>query len=511
MTEFSGPLNRRRFMSAMAAGAVGAVGLQGAAAFAMDAERVDVYDIIIIGGGTAGIPCAINAADAGAKVLLIEKSAQLGGSLWLAGGSMAAAGTRLQARKGIKDTPDLHYADVMHLGHNKANPAVVRRYVENAGPMADWLEDLGFQARDGEPVAGRGGHAAFSVARYFQGPEKGRSLLKVMLPALHKHVDAGKVRLLMSTDVPELIVRSDKSVGGVIARNARGVRTQIAGRKVVITSGGYCHSPEMFKRVTGYECYASNGYFMSKGEGLLLGESAGGFVHGGEKQILGPGGILNDRKLPSVFAWQPELDFRRRPQWEIRVNKLGQRFWREDDPDQDQRDIAFTHQPGQKMWLVFDQPIADQAPSIVRGKEKAEVEPLFGNHPMFFKEATIDALASRAGLDAANLKQTIEDYNAGVRAKKDRFGKEFLPSEIAKGPFYAIEITGGNLVGFGGLSVNADMQVLRKDGSRVQNLYAAGEVIGLSTIAGDVVVSGTGVTPSLTFGRLLGRNVMSLA
>lgn len=505
MTDILGFVNRRSFLSGAVAGTVG---LQSGIGFPLMAAPPQGYDVIIVGGGTAGIPCAICAADQGAKVLLIEKSPQLGGSLWLAGGSMAAAGTRLQARKGIQDSPDLHYEDVMRLGHGKAVPEIVRRYVENAGPMADWLEDLGFKARDGEPVMGKGGHAAFSVARYFQGPEKGRSLLKVMFPALRKRVDAGKVHLMLETDVPELIMGPDGGVAGVITADARGVRTQHMGRKVVITSGGYCHSPEMFTRVTGYACYASTAYFMSKGEGLLLGESAGGYIRGGEKQILGPGAILNDRQYPSVFSYTAELEHKRRPQWEIRVNVDGERFVREDDPDQDRRDILFTAQPTQRMWLIFDQEIWDKSPALMRGKEKEEIVPLFGNHPMFFKEATIEALAASAKLNAVNLSRTVDEYNAGVRAGKDRLGREFLPAQIEKGPFYAIELSGGNLVGFGGLAVNPDMQLLRKDGSVIPNLHAAGEVIGLSTIAGDVVVSGTGVTPSLTFGRMIGNNVM---
>lgn len=509
-------LSRRKFLAASAASAASAQAVLAGAATARGSNdhsaiirTKEVYDLIVIGGGTAGIPCAIAAADKGAKVLLIDKSPQLGGSLWLAGGSMAAAGTRLQARRGITDTPDLHYADMMHLGHGKANAAVVRRYVDNAGPMADWLEDIGFQARDGEPVAGRGGHAAFSVARYFQGPEKGRSILKVILPALRKHVAAGNVRLLMSTGVENITLASDQSATGVVAVSDQGLKTQYAGRKIAITSGGYCNSPETFKAVTNYECYARNAYYMSQGEGLKLGQAAGGYVHGGEKQILGPGGILNDRNYPSVFVWQPELEHRRREQWEIRVNQAGERFVREDDPDQDRRDILFTQQSTQRMWLIFDQQIADQAPPILRGKEKEEIEPLFGTHPMFFKEESIALLAQRAKLDAANLERTIQTYNAGVRAKKDSLGREFLPCEIARGPFYAIEVSGGNLVGFGGLAVNADMQVLRKDGTFIPNLYAAGEVIGLATVAGDVVVSGTGVTPSLTFGRMIGLNVMN--
>jgi fumarate reductase flavoprotein subunit len=518
VTVYRPTISRRHFLAVTALGAFGAqratasiVAGHSSSSGSPETLGKGTYDLIIIGGGTAGIPCAIFAAEAGAKVIMIEKSGQLGGSLWLAGGSMAASGTRLQARLGIKDSAQNHYEDIMNLGHGKADPAVVRRYVENSGAMADWLEDIGFQVREGEPVAGRGGHAAFSIPRYFQGPEKGRSLLKVMLPELKKHVDAGSVRLAMSTDVLELIINRDQSIGGVIAQAKRGKRTQIMARKVVISSGGYCHSPEMFTRVTGFACYAPTSYYMSKGEGLLLGEAAGGYVHGGEFQVLGPGGILNERTYPSSFVYQPELDFHRRPQWEIRVNQSGERFVREDHPDQDLRDLLFTRQPTQRMWLIYDQSIANKAPSILRGKDKAYVESLFGSHPMFMRAPTLSALAAMAKINAENLERTVQQYNAGVREKRDSLGREFLPAEIAEGPFSAIEVTGGNLIGFGGLKVDPDMRLLRRDGSPIRNLYAAGEVIGLHTIMGDSVVSGSGVTPSLTFGRLLGKSIMTAA
>ncbi|HEY6644440.1 FAD-dependent oxidoreductase [Povalibacter sp.] len=506
MTQFRGPFSRRQFISSAAAG----VGLVGIAGVPLRAFAAETYDLIVIGGGTAGIPCAIAAAEQGAKVLMIDKSIQIGGTLWISGGSMAAAGTKMQARKGIKDSADAHYADIMRLSQNRANPAVARRYVDNAGPMADWLESIGYKTRDGEPVMGRGGHASFSAARYFTGPERGRTLLNVLQAELRKHVEAGKVKILMATGAAELVTARDRSVTGVIAVAEDGVRTQFSARKVAITSGGYCHNPEMFKRVTGLNQYTSSAYYMAKGDGLLLGEGAGGFVRGGEYQMQG-GGILNDRNYPSVSIFQTELSQDRRPQWEIWVNNLGQRFVREDGLDIDLRERRFTQQPTQRMWVVFDQEIWEKSSLVVESKEKTDIEPLFGKHPMFFKAQTIEELATATKLNVENLKRTVQDYNAGVRNKSDSLGRTFLPAEVAKPPYYAIELSGGNIIGFGGLAVNADMQLLRPNGGVIKNLYAAGEVIGLAHVAGDAAIQGSGVTPSVTFGRLVGRDVMKRA
>ena len=494
---------RRKFIT----GATAALTFAWGTGLAPRAYAADDYDVIIIGGGTAGIPCAVCAAESGAKVLIIEKSYQIGGTLWLSGGSMAAAGTRVQTAKGIRDTPDMHFANIMELSRNAADPAIVRRFVDNAAPMADWLGDLGFVVRDGEPVTGRGGHASFDTPRYFQGRERGRSVLKTLLPVLARHVSSGQVKVLLSTGAAELVVDRGQSVRGVIAQSESGQRTQYAARKVVITSGGYMSSPEMFKKVTGHTLYSASAYFMSKGDGLLLGEGAGGFVRGGEYQALS-GAILNDRNYPSVTIGQAGGGSE---PWEIKVNKLGQRFLREDEPDVDIRDAVLPKQPYARIWVIFDQRIKDQAPRLVGNKSKAEIDALFASHMMFTTAQTLEELAHRAGVDGRNLKRTVEAYNSGVRSKSDSLGRKFLPAEIAKPPYYAIELHGGNIIGFGGLAVDPDMRVLRRDGSAIQNLYAAGEVIGFATFCGGSAIGGTGVTPALTFGRSIGLDIMKRA
>ena len=63
------------------------------------------YDLIVVGAGTAGIPCAIEAAEAGARVLLIEKAAEVGGTLHVSGGHLSAAGARRQRERGHRRRP----------------------------------------------------------------------------------------------------------------------------------------------------------------------------------------------------------------------------------------------------------------------------------------------------------------------------------------------------------------------------------------------------------------------
>ena len=82
------------------------------------AEAAIGYDLIVVGAGTAGMPAAIFAAQRGAKVLVIERSPILGGTLDRTVGQMAASRTIYQKAKGIEDSPDAHYADHMRINKN---------------------------------------------------------------------------------------------------------------------------------------------------------------------------------------------------------------------------------------------------------------------------------------------------------------------------------------------------------------------------------------------------------
>src|ERR1700741_4498037 len=103
-----------------------------------------MVDIVVVGAGTAGIPAAIEAADRGAHVVLLEKQSRVGGMLHVSTGQFSGAGTRLQRDRGIQDDADSHLADVERLSHGLANRDLVRESVARQGGTVDWLQDLGF-------------------------------------------------------------------------------------------------------------------------------------------------------------------------------------------------------------------------------------------------------------------------------------------------------------------------------------------------------------------------------
>jgi len=104
------------------------------------------YDVIVVGGGGSGLAAAAAAGQAGAKVLVLEKQPTLGGTTWLAVGSISAAGTRLQKRAGIQDDPQGFIEDMAAFTADllpRDNPDLRAMLAREAGKTVDWLEDLG--------------------------------------------------------------------------------------------------------------------------------------------------------------------------------------------------------------------------------------------------------------------------------------------------------------------------------------------------------------------------------
>lgn len=503
-----GPSKRKFIQGLAASAAMFAIG--GArVAYAEDGAEYPVdskirYDIIVIGGGTAGVPLAIHGAKRGAKVLVIEKAPQIGGTLFLAGGNMSAAGTRLQARKGIADDPNQFFADVMRLCHYQANPPVMRRFVDNAAAAVDWLEELGMTLPPSDPVKGTG-HADFNIPRYISPIGSGRALVARMLPEFLKAEAGGNLRVLMNTGAKELIQSRDKRVTGVIVESADGVRTQYNGRSIVLASGGCLMNKELFEKYNGKPLYSLRVYPFSNGDGLVMGVKAGGYVSGGEKFVAHRGVILSDRNFPSPAFTNigHELNPRFRLPWEIEVNTLGRRYVAEDS-DIDTLERAQTNQPGMACWLVWDQEIYDKAPPLFVKLNKDQQQKAFESHPMFAKAGSLEELAEKMRVSSASLLETVIAYNQSVETKSDPLGRSHMPLPVAKGPFYAVQCLGSAIFGWAGIDIDGDMRVLTKEGRPIPGLYAVGEVAGGWQTHGDVVVNGGTITPAVALGRYLG-------
>ena len=464
-----------------------------------------VWDVIVIGAGSAGLPLAIKAAERGARVLQLEADYRVGGTLFWSSGQIAAAGTRLQKQAGIDDSPDDHYRDAQRIAHGTIDPVVLRLTVDNAAATIDWLMDLGFAPAPGTPVAGEA-HEAYSTRRYLWGTKQAISILETLKPVHDRLVAQGKIELRLQHRMTRLLTDGRGAVTGVSASTPNG-EFEFHGRNVVLASGGYAANPQLWSELTpDYPlCSYVNPY--SRGDGLVAARELGAPAEGSDRFLCTFAGYLEDPSDPRsgrFLALSPGA----RKVWEMFVDVKGRRFMQEDHPSIDYRERSLLRQPGTRMNIVFDHGILQNAATITLDPPEV-YRARFGHHPAFVKARTLDELARKLDVPAAALRKSVAEYNRAVdRAHDAKWGKQFLVRRIEQAPFYAIKAQGITVLSPAGLRVDRELRVLGARGKPIPNLYAAGEVLGFCRTSGNAFVGGLSLTPALTFGRLLGERLL---
>ena len=468
------------------------------------------WDLIIIGAGTAGIPASIFAAQRTDRILLIDVAPEVGGTLHLSSGQMSAAGTKLQAKKGIKDSAELHLQDIIRISKGTANYELSKIAVENASDTLDWLESLGFEPLSEHPVKGQA-HEPYSVERYVWGEEKGVSILKALLPKFQKVCDAGKVDLRLNTRVDNIITDKSGNILGVNVIKKSGGREKFYSNKILIASGGYVANKTMYEQLTGHQSYGEHSYPYCIGDSIALAENLNAQTWGHENYLTSFGSVMATYDIPSKIRLRPIHWPERRMPWEIYVNQDGKRFIREDEPSVDVREHSILKQPNLRHWIIFDSEILKMAPSLFPDFSSLDIDIAATNkEPMFYKSSSIHLLAEQAGIESNNLEKTVNEYNLNQSQNNDSFNRTHMPRQIITPPFYAIRSQAMSVSSTVGLKVNSNLTVIDDKNNPINGLYAAGEALGSGALMGSSFCGGMLVTPAITFGRLLGEKLISL-
>lgn len=462
------------------------------------------FDLVVVGAGTAGMPAAMTAAERGLKVLLVEKSDRIGGTLHYSSGQMSGAGTRLQLERGIHDTPDLHFEDVMRISRGTADRGLVRRAVELGGGTIDWLMDNGFEMHPSCPAILHL-HEAYALPRSYWGVDGGRSILKAITPPFERARMRHGIDLRFGTTVTDLLPGE-----GVRIRRPDGSTATIAARATILCSGGYGASRELFARLHGGVPLFTTASPTSDGSGLEMAEAVGARLRNGHYWKPAMAGI-EDPPGSGRVVWEdvPQLTPQARLPWEIFVDGTGRRFVAEDHESVDVREAALAKLPGLSFWVVFDEAILDAAPPLLPRYDRARLDEAFASHPDFARAQSLGALAVRTGIDAAGLEASVAAYNRAVAGAADPLGRRHMPRPISGPGFCAIRCRGMVLRSFAGLTIDTELRLLDGEGRPLPGIHVAGELVGGGTMSGDGYVGGMSVTPALGFGRWLGRTLLA--
>lgn len=466
------------------------------------------YDVVVVGAGTAGIPCALEAAKAGARVLLLEKDSQIGGTLHVTGGHMCAAGTRRQKSRGIEDTPAQHLEDIRRISRGTARDDLIQILVANATQTVDWLDDRGFAFASETPRIIYG-HEPYQVARTYYGKDEGLSILEILKSELDQARTNFDITVWTNAPVTQIRRNSEGRVCGVSTFKG-GEEIDVDAAAVVIATGGFAADPELFEELEGSKLVSAASR-TSTGDGIHLGRAVGAGLQGQGTYLPSFGG-LPDPKGPGRANWSDrQLLTSERPPLEIYVNTEGKRWVAEDEPSIDVKERALTKIPQQTFWTVFDDAMLDLSTgsnAMVVGCDPDQVRAMSNKRVGIHRAESVEELAALAEIDPEGLAASVTRYNEHVARGIDQdFDRKHLPMPIEEGPFYAIRNHAITLITFIGLDIDTDFTVRGEDGKPIKGLYAVGEVIGAGATCGNSFCSGMLVTPALTFGRLLGERL----
>jgi fumarate reductase flavoprotein subunit len=461
------------------------------------------YDVIIVGGGGAGLAAAILARDAGASCMVLEADKKLGGATALSAAVLYAAGTSVQRARGIEgDNADAMFHYMMTLAGWEANPRIVRILSDQSAPALEWLVSLGVEFPPEYLVCS----GVDDTPRGHPSRGAGGSVAECLINA----AGARGTEHALNTRVESLIVEKGRVVG------VRAEGEELRAGAVILATGGFGNNPQMVERL--FPTAAQHGawtyavHFAAPfilGDGIKLGESVGAEVVGKDTGLLLPTSGLG--KFVEAFL----------PPWIMLVNKDGRRFMNE-TAAYAVSGYIINAQPSQHAYAIFDET------ALVDGSQDMRfADPYHSGAAMptweynllrksigtgqILKADTITQLANQIGIPASALEASVERYNGYCEAGEDpEFFKEterFFP--LRNPPYYAREVRASVIGQTGaGLNVNEKAQVLDGLGRAIPGLYAAGEVLGCSC-GKRYSGGGVGILNAMVFGRIAGREAAS--
>lgn len=461
----------------------------------------DEADVVIIGLGAGGASAAIEAAQAGAKVVALERASGGGGLTASAGGHLyMGGGTRVQKAVGIEDDKEDMYKYLLAVTPEPEEEKI-RAYCDDSVSHFHWLVEQGVPFTDtmikkkdvlqmtDECLIWSGNEEVWPYCDQAKPAPRGHKVAqegeaggaKLMEVLIAKAMEVGTE--VITDAAAQKLVQYGNRIVGVQYRKDGADKTIKANKAVILASGHYTGDPEMLKKHTpklADERITKQHTPFCDGSSHKMGKAAGGVLK-----------HMDGALITSPF-YPPQILI-----FGVLVNKNGKRYVAEDSYHS-RSSIMTTEQPDGIAYMIVDESIFDR--------------PLYGGYEVVDVWESFEEMEKDLGMPVGNLVETMRKYNEAVATYKDT---EFHKSPkwmraLDKPPFAALcaNVGEGFWVGFalGGLKCDIDGRLLRDDDSVIEGLYAVGACAANIAQDGTGYSSGTCIGESTYFGRRAGRS-----
>jgi predicted oxidoreductase len=468
-------------------------------------DRARRPDVIVIGAGVAGVACAIEAAEAGLRVVVVDAASTVGGTAAGAGGGTLIAGSALQDREGIADSIDLAVADWMHWGGDTVDADWAERYIRASAPVLfDGLSASGVRWTSVHL------HEGNSVARWHR-PEGGGRRVMALLEQRARAL--GRIDWVLGHRAIDLMSAGGR-VTGVRLESDEGRMLEVSAENVVVTTGGFNNDPVMVAAHSGEADHAERillgGGRGARGEGHRMLESVGAQFTQLDAVWMYPYGTPDPRDPARGLAVRSVAG-------ELWINDDGERFHDEQLRGGATGTTALLAQPHGRCWSVIDAAIASRMviadPFYSDGAHpiRDRIEHFLRTSSFVVTAPRIEELADRMGVDRQNLRAALSERRSAIASgalEDPVFGGSLrgIPT-VETPPFFAIRLNPMARKNLGGVRTDGDARVLDGRDRPIPGLLAAGEVAGMAggRVNGVAALEGTAFGPSLFSGMVAGR------
>lgn len=432
----------------------------------------------VIAAGPSGLAAAVQAAQMGAEVVVLEKAAAVGGAANMGMGPLGI-GTHYQKEQMIDISVEKAFNMFMDYTHYNVDARLIKRYFSQSGETIEWLEDMGVEFEGAFRYFPQS-EATWHIVKTDQGI--GPRAASFMNRALYQTALELGVTVLLEHPVKS-VLKEDGKVVGILASDPNGEEVRVNCPTAIICTGGAGANKKMIKELVGLEHgkelfnFAIPGIM---GDGLKMAWEAGADqlpvriemaadLGGGEPTTAG---VTNIMKQPNLL-----------------VNKFGKRIMNEDFmQNTTYLSNAANHQMDKTCFSIVDTSIVkyyikngvDVTSLVTPDPDVSDfyegINMLLENGSSnYFVADTIEELAEKAGIDIENLKATVDEYNYFCDTRDLEFYKDpkYL-RPLFKPPYYAAAIHPGGYGTVGGVRINENCEACDSRFMPIPGLYCAG-------------------------------------